>query len=246
MGALKKLAGQTAIYGLSSILGRSINFLLIIVYTGYLSKADLGAFTGIYALIGFLNIVFTYGMETTFFRFSTGKNQDPHRVYHTTQTLLVLSSLVLGSAVYLAAPLLAEWMNYPGQAYLFQWTALLLAFDAVLAIPFAKLRLENKAKTFAGAKLINILLNVFFNLLFLIWIPSWIQGDLLPQGTLGFQSDWGGGIHPPLQFDCQWLDYPFCLVESRLFYLTPGKRNPKAHVGLFPPTSFYGFGRSDQ
>jgi O-antigen/teichoic acid export membrane protein len=191
MGALKKLAGQTAIYGLSSILGRSINFLLIIIYTGYLSKADLGAFTGIYALIGFLNIVFTYGMETAFFRFSTGKNLDPKRVYHTTQTLLVLSSLALGSAVYLAAPLLAEWMDYPGQAYLFQWTAVLLAFDAVLAIPFAKLRLDNKAKTFAGAKLINIFLNVFFNVLLLIWIPGWIQGGILTEGFLGYRSGWG-------------------------------------------------------
>ncbi len=191
MGTLKKLAGQTAIYGLSSILGRSINFLLIIIYTGYLSKADLGAFTGIYALIGFLNIVFTYGMETAFFRFSTGKNQDPTRIYHNTQSLLVLSSLVLGSGIYLAAPLLAEWMDYPGQAYLFQWTALLLAFDAVLAIPFAKLRLENKAKTFAGAKLINILLNVAFNLLLLIWIPGWIQNGILPEGILGYQSGWG-------------------------------------------------------
>jgi O-antigen/teichoic acid export membrane protein len=191
MGTLKKLAGQTAIYGLSSILGRSINFLLIIIYTGYLSKADLGAFTGIYALIGFLNIVFTYGMETAFFRFSTGKNQDPTRVYHNTQSLLVLSSLILGSGIYLAAPFLAEWMDYPGQAYLFQWTALLLAFDAVLAIPFAKLRLENKAKTFAGAKLINILLNVTFNLLLLIWIPGWIQSGMLPEGILGYQSTWG-------------------------------------------------------
>ena len=191
MGTLKKLAGQTAIYGLSSILGRSINFLLIIIYTGYLTKADLGAFTGIYALIGFLNIVFTYGMETAFFRFSTGKNQDPTRVYHNTQSLLVLSSLVLGSGIYLAAPFLAEGMDYPGQAYLFQWTALLLAFDAVLAIPFAKLRLENKAKTFAGAKLINILLNVTFNLLLLIWIPGWIQGGFLTEGILGYQSDWG-------------------------------------------------------
>ncbi len=191
MGALKKLAGQTAIYGLSSILGRSINFLLIIIYTGYLSKADLGAFTGIYALIGFLNIVFTYGMETAFFRFSTGKNQDPSRVYHNTQSLLVLSSLVLGSGIYLAAPFLAEWMDYPGQAYLFQWTAILLAFDAILAIPFAKLRLENKAKTFAGAKLINILLNVTFNLLLLIWIPGWIKTGILPEGILGYQSFWG-------------------------------------------------------
>ena len=80
MSNLKKLAGQTAIYGLSSILGRSINFLLIIVYTQYLSKESLGSFTSIYALIGFMNIVFTYGMETSFFRFATGKNLDSHRV----------------------------------------------------------------------------------------------------------------------------------------------------------------------
>ena len=191
MGALKKLAGQTAIYGLSSILGRSINFLLIIIYTAYLSKSDLGAFTGIYALIGFLNIVFTYGMETAFFRFSTGKNQDPKRIYNNTQSLLILSSLVLGTVIYFAAPLLSKWMDYPGQAYLFRWTALLLAFDAVLAIPFAKLRLDNKAKIFAGAKLINILLNVLLNLLLLIWIPGWIEEGLLPQGVFGYQATWG-------------------------------------------------------
>lgn len=191
MSQLKKLAGQTAIYGLSSILGRSINFLLIIVYTAYLSKADLGAFTGIYALIGFLNIVFTYGMETAFFRFSTGKNQDPNRVYQTSQSLLLLSTAVLGTGVYLAAPLLAQAMDYPGQAYLFRWTALLLSFDAVLAIPFAKLRLENKAVTFAGAKLTNILLNVFFNLFFLIWMPQGIKSGLLPAEGFTFPSHWG-------------------------------------------------------
>ena len=191
MSNLKKLAGQTAIYGLSSILGRSINFLLIIVYTGYLSKSDLGAFTGIYALIGFLNIVFTYGMETSFFRFSTGKNLDPQRVYASTQSLLVTSSLILGSGLFLLAPWIAEVMDYPGQAYLFRWTALILTFDAVLAIPFAKLRLENKALVFAGTKLLNILLNVTLNLLLIIWIPDLIKNGVLPDGILGYRSDWG-------------------------------------------------------
>jgi O-antigen/teichoic acid export membrane protein len=191
MSQLKKLAGQTAIYGLSSILGRSINFLLIIVYTAYLDKAALGAFTGIYALIGFLNIVFTYGMETAFFRFSTGKTLDTAKVYHTTQSLLITSTLILGSGIYLLAPWLSEVMNYPGQAYLFRWTALILSFDAILAIPFAKLRLENRAIAFAGAKLINILLNVLFNLLLIVWIPEWIEAGILEQGFLGFQQDWG-------------------------------------------------------
>lgn len=191
MSNLKKLAGQTAIYGLSSILGRSINFLLIIVYTGYLSKSDLGAFTGIYALIGFLNIVFTYGMETSFFRFSTGKNLHPQQVYANTQSLLVTSSLILGSGLFILAPWIAEVMDYPGQAYLFRWTALILTFDAVLAIPFAKLRLENKALVFAGSKLLNILLNVLLNLLLIIWIPSWIQSGILSDGFLGYRSEWG-------------------------------------------------------
>lgn len=191
MSNLKKLAGQTAIYGLSSILGRSINFLLIIVYTTYLNTEDLGAFTGIYALIGFLNIVFTYGMETAFFRYSTGKNLDPTKVYHTTQSLLITSTLILGSALYLAAPWLAEAMQYPGQAYLFRWTALILSFDAILAIPFAKLRLENRAVAFAGAKLINILLNVFFNILLIVWIPSWVENGSLGTDFIGYRPDWG-------------------------------------------------------
>lgn len=191
MSNLKNLAGQTAIYGLSSILGRSINFLLIIVYTAYLSKDDLGSFTGIYALIGFLNIVFTFGMETTFFRFATGKNLDPKKVYNTTQSLLFFSTLVLGSSVYLLAPMLSEWMNYPEQAYLFRWTALILSFDALLAIPFAKLRLENKAFAFAGAKIINILLNVAFNLILIVFIPDLIQSGKIDAGFLGYNSSWG-------------------------------------------------------
>ncbi|MFT7363544.1 MAG: O-antigen/teichoic acid export membrane protein, partial [Algoriphagus sp.] len=191
MSNLKKLAGQTAIYGLSSILGRSINFLLIIVYTAYLGKEDLGAFTSIYALIGFLNIVFTYGMETTFFRYTTGKNLDPKKVYHTTQSLLITSTLVLGTGLYLLAPWLAETMDYPGQAYLFRWVALLLSFDAVLAIPFAKLRLDNKALVFASAKILNILLNVGLNIILIVGIPYLISRGSIPEGFLGYQSNWG-------------------------------------------------------
>jgi O-antigen/teichoic acid export membrane protein len=191
MSGIKKLAGQTAIYGLSSILARSINFLMIFVYTSYLNKEGLGSFTGIYALIGFLNIVFTYGMETSFFRFSTGKNLDPTRVYNSTQSLLIVSTLVLGTGIYLLSPWLADLLNYPGRAYLFRWAALILSFDAILAIPFAKLRLSNRAFAFAGAKIINVLLNVFFTLLLIIWIPEMIKSGTLEDGLLGYRLDWG-------------------------------------------------------
>ncbi|SEG07120.1 lipopolysaccharide biosynthesis protein [Algoriphagus boritolerans] len=191
MSNLKKLAGQTAIYGLSSILARSINFLMIFIYTSYLNREVVGSFTGIYALIGFLNIIFTYGMETSFFRFSTGKNLDPKKVYNTTQSLLITTTLIFGSGVFLAAPWLAEVMDYPNQAYLFRWTALILSFDAILAIPFAKLRLTNRAIAFAGAKMINILLNVFFNLLLIVWIPILISNGTMPASFLGYNLEWG-------------------------------------------------------
>ncbi|MBB6324879.1 O-antigen/teichoic acid export membrane protein [Algoriphagus iocasae] len=191
MSNFKKLAGQTAVYGLSSILGRSINFLMIIVYTEYLTKEAMGSFTSIYALIGFMNIVFTYGMETTFFRYSTGKNLDPKRVYNSTQSLLLTSTVVLGSGLFLLAPWLAEWLEYPGQSYLYRWTALILSYDAILAIPFAKLRLENKALIFAGAKIFNILLNIFFNLLLIIGFPYFITNGVIQDGFLGYRSDWG-------------------------------------------------------
>ncbi len=191
MSNLKSLAGQTAIYGLSSILGRSVNFLLIIVYTTFLSEDAIGAFTGIYALIGFLNIVFTFGMETTFFRFATGKNLDATQVYNTTQSLLVTTSLILGSTVFLLAPFLAEWMDYPGQAYLFRWMALILCFDAIMAIPFARLRLRNQAWVFAGAKLLNITLNVGLNIILIVVFPQMIEAGTLQEGFLGYRTDWG-------------------------------------------------------
>ncbi|MBN3582935.1 lipopolysaccharide biosynthesis protein [Algoriphagus aestuarii] len=191
MSNFKKLAGQTAVYGLSSILGRSINFLMIIVYTEYLTKEAMGSFTSIYALIGFMNIVFTYGMETTFFRFSTGKNLDPTRVYNSTQSMLLTSTVLLGSGLFLLAPWLAEWLEYPGQAYLFRWTAIILSFDAILAIPFAKLRLENKALVFAGTKIFNILLNIFFNLLLIVGFPYFIANGIIQDGFIGYRSEWG-------------------------------------------------------
>lgn len=240
MSQLKKLAGQTAIYGLSSILGRSINFLLIIVYTAYLDKAALGAFTGIYALIGFLNIVFTYGMETAFFRFSTGKNLDPAKVYHSSQSLLITSSLILGSGMYLLAPWLSEVMNYPDQAYLFRWTALILSFDAILAIPFAKLRLENRAIAFAGAKLINILFNVLFNLLLIIWIPGWIESGNLEQGFLGFQQDWGVEYILLSNLLANGLIIPFVWWRAGLFRFTLEKEIIKPMWKYSLPLLFMG------
>jgi O-antigen/teichoic acid export membrane protein len=195
MSQLKKLAGQTAIYGISSILGKTINFLLIPIYTAYLPKEDVGAFTVIYSFIAFFNIIFTYGMETAFFRFSTGKGLEAQRVYGNTQSLIITTSLSLGALLYVSASPLSEMLGYDGKAYLFRWVALILTIDAVMAIPFAKLRVEGKAWAFALTKLLNILLNVGFNIFFIVFCYHVYSGDLFPslQPAVAYfyRPDWG-------------------------------------------------------
>jgi O-antigen/teichoic acid export membrane protein len=179
MSQLKRLAGQTAVYGISSILGKSINFALIPIYTAYLPKEDVGAFTHIFAFIAFFNILFTFGMETAYFRFSTGKGLNPHRVYSNVQSLILTTSLSMGALIYLSATPISEFLDYQGQAHLFRYVALLLTIDAILAIPFAKLRAENQALKFAMLKVANILLNVGFNILFIVVFFHIFNGDIL-------------------------------------------------------------------
>jgi O-antigen/teichoic acid export membrane protein len=180
MSQLKKLAGQTAIYGISSILGKTINFLLLPIYTAYLAKEELGSFTAIYAFIAFLNIIFTYGMETTYFRYATGKGLDPQKVFAQIQSLLITTSISMGALIYFSAPAIAGWLGYEGQEYLFRWMAGILAIDAVLALPYAKLRRENKALQFALTKLGNIFLNVAFNIFFIVFCFHVWNGEILP------------------------------------------------------------------
>lgn len=195
MGQLKKLAGQTAIYGISSILGRTVNFLLIPIYTAYLTKADVGAYTALYGYMALFNIIFTYGMETTYFRYATGKGLDPEKVFAQIQSLLITTSLSLGAIIYFSAPTLASWLNYEGQEHLFKWIAWVLAIDTLLVIPYAKLRKENRAFQFAFSKLSNILINVGLNLFFIvlcfhIWNGDWLS-NLGPVIEKIYNPKWG-------------------------------------------------------
>lgn len=189
MGLLKKLAGQSAIYGISSILGKSINFLLVPLYTGYLPKEDLGSFTMLYALIAFLNVVFTFGMETSYFRFATGKGLDPKTVFQNAQTLVTVVGLSLGIILFLLAGKLSQLFEYEGKTHLFQWAAMILSIDALMALPFARLRLDGRSLTFALLKLFNILLNVGLNVLFIVVAYHIIAGDIL-QVFYPFVDNW--------------------------------------------------------
>ncbi|OGX88328.1 oligosaccharide flippase family protein [Hymenobacter glacialis] len=181
MSVVKKLASQTAVYGVSSIVGRVLTYLLVPVYTAAFAAAEYGVVTGLYAYVSFLNVVFTYGMETTFFRFANRPGTDRRELYSRVQTLLLLSSAVLTAGLLLLARPLADLLNIPaGHERYVVWVALILGLDALAAIPFARLRLENKARKFAAIKLASIALNVALNLFFIVLCPAVMRGEWLP------------------------------------------------------------------
>ncbi len=186
---IKKLLGEAAVYGLSSILGRAVNFLMVPVYTGIFLPEEYGIVTELYAYMAFFNVLFTYGMETAFFRFSTKHPEKKTHFFHLAQSSILYSSLILGGVLWAFSDGIGKLLDYQGQGYAIQWLSLVLCLDAIVAIPFAKLRLDGKAGKFAAFKLSNILINVGLNLFFLLLCPF-----LVAQG-LG--SDWIFKIYDP-------------------------------------------------
>ena len=181
MSVVKKLASQTAVYGVSSIVGRVLTYLLVPIYTGAFAAAEYGVVTGLYAYVSFLNVVFTYGMETTYFRFANRLGTDRQELYDRTLSLLLVSTVGLTSLlILLARPLLGLLDIPPGHEQYAVWVALILGLDALTAIPFARLRLENKARKFAGVKLVGIVANVALNLFFIVLCPAVASGKWLP------------------------------------------------------------------
>ena len=181
MSIAKKLASQTAVYGVSSIVGRVLTYLLVPIYTAAFAAAEYGVVTGLYAYVSFLNVVFTYGMETTYFRFANRPGTDRQELYSRVLSLLMVSSVVLTALLMLLAQPLLSLLDIPaGQEKYAYWVALILGLDALTAIPFARLRLENKARKFAAIKLISIVLNVALNLFFIVLCPAVVSGKWLP------------------------------------------------------------------
>ena len=191
MSIAKKLASQTAIYGVSSIVGRVLNTLLTPIYTTYFAAADFGIVTGLYAYVSFLNVVFTYGLETTFFRFSSQPDVDRRQTYNRIVSLLLLSSTGMAVLlILLARPLLASLGIPAGHEQFAEWMVLTLACDAIAALPFARLRLENKARRFATVRLANIGLTMGLNLFFIVLCPAVLRGS---------EGSWLAGLQPFVQ-----------------------------------------------
>ena len=167
MNPLKKLASQTAVYGLSSVVGRLLNYLLVPLYTRYFLPAEYGVVTELYAYVAFLVVLLTYGMETAFFRFS--KKEESTKVYSTTLISLLISSVVFVGLIFLNSSAISEWLGYSNHPEYIQFFALIIGMDAVSSISFAKLREQDKAMRFAFIRVLNIIVNVGFNLYFIVY-----------------------------------------------------------------------------
>lgn len=178
---LKKLAGHTAIYGLTTIAGRFLNYLLTPLHTSILLPSEYGVVTSIYAYIAFLNVVYTYGMETAYFRFSTKDASQSNKSFQNAFLSVFFSSLIFTGFIYLFSNQIASFLGYANAGSIVRWVSYILALDAISAIPFAKLRLLKKVYLFSAAKILSILINIFLNVFFLYFCPAILNDGLLPE-----------------------------------------------------------------
>lgn len=234
MSQIKKLAGQTAYYGISSILGRVLNFLLLPIWTARLEDTEYGSVTLLYAYVAIMLIIYTFGMETAFFRFSRKENEQES--YNNAGTAVLVVSLVISAMLFLAAPGIASILGEGVQPLYVKYMAAILLIDAAVAIPFAKLRLQEKALKFALVKTSVITITILLNLLFIIVLPDILDGKYL-SSLSGFvegfyKKDFGVGYIFMVNLIANALYLPFLWPEFKSLKL-------KIHWPTFKPMLMY-------
>ena len=172
MGKLKTIFKDTAIYGLSSIVGRFLNYLLVPLYTAKFSAASggYGIITNIYAYVALAMVLLTFGMETTYFRFTNKTHTDSETVYSTTLISVGTVSLLFAVLVLLLLSPISQLMGYGEHPDYVGVMAVTVAIDAFLCIPFAHLRQQKKAMKFAALKLLNIVMSILLNVFYFVWM----------------------------------------------------------------------------
>ncbi len=174
--SIRKLAGETAIYGVSSILSRLLNYAILTPYlTRVFIPEEYGIVSELFFYAAILTVFFTYRMETTFFRFGSKSKDGIEKAFSTATISLLVSTIVLtGMLLSLSTPI-AAFLNFPDKVEFIQIVILIVAFDALIAIPFARLRLENRPIKFAVLKILHILINIIVIFFFLKYCPIWIE-----------------------------------------------------------------------
>ncbi len=208
MANLKSLAKDTVIYGLSSIMARFINYLLVPIQTAKFNAAggQYGIITNVYAYVALLIILLTYGMETTFFRFMSKDGEDPEKVYATTLKTVGTTSLIFAILVAVFNQPIADLVGYTDHPEYILVMYITVAIDAFAAIPFAYLRYAHRPIKFASLKILNIIFNITLNVLYLIVLPY-------------FKINLFGIYDNDFSLDVVWIFYinAFCSVATLLF-----------------------------
>ena len=174
MANLKSLVKDTAIYGLSSIVARFINYLLVPIQTQKFNAdgGQYGIITNVYAYVALLIILLIYGMETTFFYFMNKEGEEPKKVYSTALYMLLTTSLAFAMLVSVFITPLASAMGYSDHPEYVWVMFITVAIDAFATLPFAYLRYAHRPVKFASLKILNIVFNIVLNLLYLIVLPA--------------------------------------------------------------------------
>jgi len=166
---IKQLASQTAVYGLSSVVGRFLNYLLVPLHVAIFQPSAYGVVTELYAYVAFLAIILIYGLETTYFRFLHRSDNQSENTFRTAFTSLLFSTTIFLFVSILFRQPIAEFILYPNNSEYVLWFALIIGFDVISALPMARLRAKNKALKFATVNLISISITILLNLFFLLY-----------------------------------------------------------------------------
>ncbi len=186
MSDIKKLATQTLWYGLPTILTRFIGLTLSIVVLRLYPKNLTGEFQLIYVIIPILMILYTYGLETSYFNFAL--KEDKRKLFNTTFSNIILTSIIFSVVVLLLAQDIADWLGMPHQRAMVQWMVGILFMDTLSALPYAKLRQEERPRKFAFIKMVMVMVNfVLVIIIYHYWIPY------LKTNPNGFLHSWYNG-----------------------------------------------------
>ncbi len=187
---IKELTKDTAIYGISTIVGRFFGFLLVPFYTNIFSTYEFGVFSNVYAYIAFLNIIYIYGMDAAFLKYSSITDESNKKnVFSTSYVFVTATTVIFSLIIFLAKGNLSDGMSIPSQySYLLNYVILILLFDTLALVPFANLRLQRKAKKFAIIKTLNILINLGLNIYLILFLEYDIEAIFISNAVASFFS----------------------------------------------------------
>lgn len=183
---IKRLAGETAIYGLGTIIPRLLNYFLVPFYTRVFQQDAYGQITELYAWVGIIMVFLTYGMETAFFRFAE-LEKDPKKVFNTATSALLITSISFIALISLFLGDVSAAIEYQGHQEYIILLGIVVAIDAFTSLPFAYLRYKNKARRFSLIKILSVVLNVTLNIFFIVILPKLSISSL--QGIKAFEGD---------------------------------------------------------